>query len=99
MDISAHVISLADRPRRAVRVTSVRTRREDRFSIVVLSSRRTRRGRGLITSSIISWLFAVPFFLPDRRFFFPASGGRAAPPAETPKVVPRPFLSLPPPVS
>jgi hypothetical protein len=43
MDISAHAILLADRPRRAVRVTRVRTRREDRSSIVVSSSRRTRR--------------------------------------------------------
>src|ERR1700687_128609 len=33
MDISAHAISLADRPRWAIRVTSVRTRREDRSSI------------------------------------------------------------------
>ena len=33
MDISAHAISLADRPRRAFRVTSVRMRREDRSSI------------------------------------------------------------------
>src|SRR5215467_11349703 len=43
MDISAHAIFLADRPHRAVRVTRVRTRREDRSSIVVSSSRRTRR--------------------------------------------------------
>src|SRR5271169_3089713 len=33
MDISAHAFSLADRPRRAIRVTSVRMRREDRTSI------------------------------------------------------------------
>lgn len=33
MDISARAISLADRPHRAIRVTSVRTRREDRSSI------------------------------------------------------------------
>src|SRR5260370_26915322 len=33
MDISAHAISLADRPRRAFWVTSVRMRREDRSSI------------------------------------------------------------------
>src|ERR1700730_1365726 len=33
MDISAHAISLADRPRWSIRVTSVRTRREDRSSI------------------------------------------------------------------
>ena len=33
MDISARAISLAERPRRAIWVTSVRTRREDRTSI------------------------------------------------------------------
>src|SRR5215813_1334217 len=33
MDISAHAISLADRPQRAKWVTSARTRREDRSSI------------------------------------------------------------------
>jgi hypothetical protein len=33
MDISARAISLAERPQRAIRVTSVRTRREDRTSI------------------------------------------------------------------
>src|SRR4030081_3284009 len=33
MDISAHAFSLADGPQRAIRVTSVRMRREDRSSI------------------------------------------------------------------
>jgi len=33
MDISARAFSLADRPQRAIRVTSVRMRREDRSSI------------------------------------------------------------------
>ena len=33
MDISARAFSLADRPQRAIRVTSVRRRREDRTSI------------------------------------------------------------------
>jgi hypothetical protein len=33
MDISARVFSLADRPERAIRVISVRMRREDRSSI------------------------------------------------------------------
>ena len=33
MDISARAVSLADRPRSAIRVTSVRTRSEDRTSI------------------------------------------------------------------
>ena len=34
MDISAPAISLADRPQRAIRVTSSRKRREDRTSIL-----------------------------------------------------------------
>ena len=33
MDISARAVSLADRPQWAIRVTSVRMRREDRSSI------------------------------------------------------------------
>jgi hypothetical protein len=33
MDISAHAVSLADRPQRAIWVTSVRMRREDRSFI------------------------------------------------------------------
>ena len=33
MDISAHAVSLADRPQWAIWVTSVRMRREDRSSI------------------------------------------------------------------
>jgi len=56
MDTSAHAISLADRPRRAFWVTSARTRREDRSSIVISSSRRTRRVRVLITSPIASYI-------------------------------------------
>src|SRR5882757_7734654 len=42
MDISAHAFSLADRPQRAIRVTGVRMRREDRSSISSYSSRRPR---------------------------------------------------------
>src|SRR6266850_2565975 len=42
MDISARAFSLADRPQRAIRVTSVRMRREDRSSISTYSSRRPR---------------------------------------------------------
>jgi hypothetical protein len=34
MDISAQASSLAERPQRAIRVTSVRVRREDRTSIL-----------------------------------------------------------------
>jgi hypothetical protein len=74
MDISAHAILLADRPRRAVRVTRVRTRREDRSSIVVSSSRRTRRVRwcyvidsllALRCSFVRAW--RRPFLRPDLR--------------------------------
>jgi len=85
MDISAHAILLADRPRRAVGVTRVRTRREDRSSIVVSSSRRTRRVI-VITSSIASWLCAVPLFVPGGRSFVPTCGFRGAPRAGTVKV-------------
>ena len=77
MDISAHAILLADRPHRAVRVTRVRTRREDRSSIVVSSSRKTRRVI-VIMSSIASWLCAVPLFVPGGRSFVPTCGSRAA---------------------
>src|SRR5262245_65555284 len=45
MDISARAISLPDRPQRAIWVTSVRKRREDRSSISFLSSRRPRQVR------------------------------------------------------
>ena len=85
MDISAHAIFLADRPRRAVRVTRARTRREDRSSIVVSSSRKTRRVI-VIMSSIASWLCAVPLFVPDGRSFVPTCGFRSAPRARTVKV-------------
>src|ERR1700740_3147577 len=60
MDISAHAILLADRPHRAVRVTRVRTRREDRSSIVVSSSRKTRRVKGIDHAITASCLRAVP---------------------------------------
>ena len=45
MDISARAISLADRPQRAIRVTSVRMRREDRSSISCYLSQ-TSAGKG-----------------------------------------------------
>jgi hypothetical protein len=78
MDISAHAILLADRPHRAVGVTRVRTRREDRSSIVVSSSRKTRRVRLVITSSIASRLCAVPSFVPGSRSFVPTCACRRA---------------------
>src|SRR5262249_13591853 len=46
MDISARAISLADRPQRAKRVTSVRMRREDRSSISFLILSQTSAGNG-----------------------------------------------------
>src|SRR6267142_1950497 len=66
---------------RAKRKTYARTD----FSIVILSSRRTRRVRVLITSSIASWLCAVPLFVPGGRSFVPACGCRGAPRAGTVK--------------
>src|SRR6266478_2893357 len=54
MDISAHAISLADRPQRAVWVTSARIRRRPILHLF-LSSRTSRRvkGFGVITSSLV----------------------------------------------
>src|SRR5215831_480152 len=43
----------------AIRVTSVRMRREDRFSIVVLSSRRPRRANGDQATSLVTPHFAL----------------------------------------
>src|SRR6478752_6531244 len=59
MDISARAISLADRPQRAIRVTSVRMRREDRSSISSYSSRRPRRVRVFRSGYIICGLFIL----------------------------------------
>ena len=53
--------------------------------IVVSSSRRTRRVI-VITSSIASWLCAVPLFVPGGRSFVPTCGCRGAPRAGTVKV-------------
>jgi hypothetical protein len=58
---------------------------KDRSSIVVSSSRRTRRVKG-ITSSIASWLCAVPLFVPGGRSFVPTCGCRGASRAGTVKV-------------
>src|SRR6516164_8587350 len=76
MDISAHAILLPDRSRRAIWVTSVRTRREDRSSIVVSSSRRTRRVKLVITSSTASFLTGGTE--PDQRFHVKADTAVAA---------------------
>jgi hypothetical protein len=51
MDISAQATFLPDRPQRAVWVTSVRMRREDRSTIVISFSRRPRRVDYIIDSS------------------------------------------------
>jgi hypothetical protein len=57
MDISAHVISLPDRLQRAIWVTSVRVRREDRSSI---SSHLSRRPRQVVVSNYISGFLNLP---------------------------------------
>src|SRR5258707_5032460 len=49
-------------------------------------SRRPRRVRVLITSSIASWLCTVPLFVPGGRSFVPTCGCRGAPRAGTVKV-------------
>ena len=49
-------------------------------------SRRPRRVRVLITSSIASWVCAVPLFVPGGRSFVPTCGCRGAPRAGTVKV-------------
>jgi hypothetical protein len=46
MDISARAILLADRPQWAIWVSSVRMRREDRFSISFLILSQTLAGKG-----------------------------------------------------
>jgi hypothetical protein len=65
MDISARSIFLPDRPRRAIWVTSVRSRREDVLHLFV-HSRRPRRGGG-VSWQLHQYLLAVPFA------FFPRS--------------------------
>src|SRR5712664_1209611 len=53
-------------------------RREDRFSIVVSSSRRPRRVRGVGYVIDSSSLRAVPLFVPGGRSFVPACARRRA---------------------
>src|SRR6516162_6030132 len=60
---------------RAIWVTSVRMRREDRSSIVVSSSRRPRRANYFIDRLLIL-LCAVPLFVPGGRSFVPTCGPR-----------------------
>src|SRR5882757_4357970 len=64
MDISAHAFSLADRPQRAIRVTSVRMRREDRSSISTYPLADLGWKRFAVTSSLGSSYLAVPLFEP-----------------------------------
>src|SRR5260370_38818412 len=52
------------------------TRREDRSSIVVSSSRKPRRVRGVGYVIASSSLRAVPLFVPDGRSFVPACARR-----------------------
>jgi hypothetical protein len=54
MDISARAISLADRPQRAIRVTSARTCREDRFSISSVNLSQTS-AEELLSQSFIAF--------------------------------------------
>src|ERR1700680_2150184 len=72
MDISARATSLADRPRRAIRVTSVRTRSEDRTSISShpLADLGWKLLIGLRHRSLL--ICAVPLFEPRGRSFVPA---------------------------
>lgn len=72
MDISAHAVSLADRPQRAIRVTSVRMRREDRSSISTypLADLGWKLLIGLRHRSLL--ICAVPLFEPRGRSFVPA---------------------------
>jgi len=66
--ISARASSLADRPRpRAIRVTSVRMRREDRSSISSHPLADLGVGKGYMINSSLSW--AVPLFAPGSRSF------------------------------
>ena len=50
MEISALAISLADRPQRAIRVTSTRRRREDRSSISLLILSQTSAGKRTVAA-------------------------------------------------
>ena len=68
-----HLAALA-----AIRVTSVRMRREDRFSIVVLSSRRPRRANGDQATSLVTPHFALLLCSCCGRSFVPAWACRRA---------------------
>ena len=72
MDISARAISLTDRPQRAIWVTSVRTRSEDRTSISShpLADLGWKLLIGLRHRSLL--IYAVPLFEPRGRSFVPA---------------------------
>src|SRR5215470_12133432 len=78
MDISAHAISLADMHHcMAIRVTSVRTRQEDRPpSRLILSQTSAGKGVGYVIDS--SSLRTVPLFVPGGRSFVPACACRRA---------------------
>src|SRR5258708_6125932 len=86
MDISARAISLTDRPQRG-HVGHQGSHAPGRPILHLFSfSRRPRRVRGLVTSSLASRLFASPLFLPGGRSFVPTCGCRGAPRAGTVKV-------------
>src|ERR1700731_1223882 len=86
MDISAHAISLPDRPQRGHlgHQGSHAPGRPILHHRLILSQ--TRAGKGLIMSSIASWVCAVPLFVPGGRSFVPTCGCRDAPGAGTVKV-------------
>src|SRR5258708_6297621 len=95
MDISARAISLTDRPQRG-HVGQQGSHASGRPILHLFSfSRRPRRVRVLITSSIASWLCTVPLFVPGGRSFVPTCGCRGAPRAGTVKVGRRACLVAP----
>ena len=93
MDISARAVSLTDRPQRG-HVGHQCSHAPGRPILHLFSfSRRPRRVRVLITSSIASWFCTVPLFVPGGRSFVPTCGCRSAPCAGTVKVGRRACLS------
>ena len=93
MDISARAISLADRPQRAIWVTSVRTRSEDRTSISCypLADLGWKLLIGLCHRSLL--ICAVPLFEPKGRSFVPARRASIASRAGAVKVGRRAWLA------
>src|SRR5215471_6203808 len=78
MDISAHAISLAERPRAGYlgHQGSHAPGRPVLHCRLILSQ--NSAGKVGVTSSLTSWLCAVPLFVPGGRSFVPTCGSRAA---------------------